>query len=205
MAHSKHDLNITAIIIIIIISKTGLKIGFSPFFMRCCGNPGKYRYQLFTPKQITNLEEDKVNASLSNYFKSLLTEVKLEFILTTFAYQPLQWFGKPTSQNHSRVLLISFPVRVRPRNILWWELICWKNHFTGENLVPLDFKGITDNSVPPIWAEILPCHSIYELNDITSEKQIIFQTFPVHCAGCFYTSSNDTCIGTYCCQLGLTY
>lgn len=79
------------------------------------------------------------------------------------------------------------------------------DYFTGHNLVSLDLKVINDNSKFPILAEILPCLCVY-MNLMTwgGKTNCILNLCTVHCAD-YYVSSNDTCIGTSCCQLGLAY
>lgn len=60
-----------------------------------------------------------------------------------------------------------------------------EKYFTRQNLVPLHFKGVADNTVPPILAEILPCCCIYKsLMTISMKKKLYSEPFTVHCVNC---------------------
>lgn len=70
--------------------------------------------------------------------------------------------------------MISFPINVIAQKYPPTRVDLLEKYFTGQNLVPLHFKGVADNTVPPILAEILPCHCIYMHLMTTSEEKFIF-------------------------------
>lgn len=80
--NNKKHLILDIILIIFVTPRIWLKIVINPYFMRCGDSPRKCRKQLSSLKWNKKSEQDEVSVSLSNYFKSDLTEkVNLEFIL----------------------------------------------------------------------------------------------------------------------------
>lgn len=164
MNHNKHLILDIIPIIIIVTPRTWLKIIISPYFMSCGRTPGKCSKHLSCPEQNkkSEQEQDEDGMSLSNDFKlPRREEVNHEFILWLFCLSapPVVW--KTNQPKTHMVLMISFHINAMLRNILWLEEICWRNYFTGWNLVPFHSKRMADNAMPPILAEILPCHCIY--------------------------------------------